>query len=297
MKWVLFKPFDFGKWFVLGFTAWLAGLLDSGGSGGSGGSGDSSGGADPAVEEFFRDAAQWVEENLATVIGIGIAVFFLLIVIWLLLLWISSRGKFMFLDNVIHNRAMVKAPWRDFRAQGNSLFCWKIGFTIIAILAIFVIASAGIATTISMVKSESESAWLAAIPFALVFLAAVLALAYITILLEDFVIPLMYRDSLSTTEAWRRLLTIHREGTGRFILYVLWKLVLGIGAAICIIAAGIVTCCIGFIIMVLPYLGAVLLLPVSVFFRLLGPEFLRQFGHDYDILPSTQTDPAPLIAP
>lgn len=32
MTTILFRPFDLGKWFVLGFSAWLATLLDGGGS-------------------------------------------------------------------------------------------------------------------------------------------------------------------------------------------------------------------------------------------------------------------------
>src|ERR1017187_9545305 len=36
VKQVLFKPFDFTKWIILGFCAWLAGLGESGGGGGGG---------------------------------------------------------------------------------------------------------------------------------------------------------------------------------------------------------------------------------------------------------------------
>ena len=40
MKDLLFRPFSFKIWFVLGFTAWLAGLASrSGGGGGFGGGG------------------------------------------------------------------------------------------------------------------------------------------------------------------------------------------------------------------------------------------------------------------
>src|ERR1700709_723637 len=31
MKLMLFQPFDIGKWFIIGFCAWLAGLGESGG--------------------------------------------------------------------------------------------------------------------------------------------------------------------------------------------------------------------------------------------------------------------------
>ena len=39
VKTILFKPFDLGKWFVIGFCAWLAFLGSGGPGGGSGGRG------------------------------------------------------------------------------------------------------------------------------------------------------------------------------------------------------------------------------------------------------------------
>ncbi|MFV2073108.1 MAG: hypothetical protein ACC742_10720, partial [Thermoanaerobaculales bacterium] len=34
MKLILWRPFDLAKWFVLGFSVWLAGLADGAGGGG-----------------------------------------------------------------------------------------------------------------------------------------------------------------------------------------------------------------------------------------------------------------------
>ncbi len=34
VKTILFRPFDLGKWFVIGFCAWLAGQTRPGGGGG-----------------------------------------------------------------------------------------------------------------------------------------------------------------------------------------------------------------------------------------------------------------------
>ena len=36
--------------------------------------------------------------------------------------------------------------------------------------------------------------------------------------------------------------------------------------------------------MALPYVGTMLLLPVFVFSRLIGPDYLRQFGDEFDAL-------------
>jgi hypothetical protein len=59
-----------------------------------------------------------------------------------------------------------------------------------------------------------------------------------------------------------------------------------------IIVAGFLTCCIGFLILAIPYVGSVVLLPVSYLFRALSVEFLEQFGPEYVLFPAT-TSPAP----
>ena len=49
------------------------------------------------------------------------------------------------------------------------------------------------------------------------------------------------------------------------------------------ILAGLATCCVGLILLDLPYVGALLLLPVTVTLRYFDLEFLAQFGPDFDL--------------
>ena len=68
---VLFKPFDIGKWFVLGFSAWLAALL----SGGSSFSGNYSGGGsndNGELEDVMQVAGQWIQENMNLIIVLAV---------------------------------------------------------------------------------------------------------------------------------------------------------------------------------------------------------------------------------
>ena len=53
----MFRPFDIGKWFAIGFCAWLAGLIDQRGSSFDFGSGWSQDDADvpSGAGDFFRD--------------------------------------------------------------------------------------------------------------------------------------------------------------------------------------------------------------------------------------------------
>jgi hypothetical protein len=43
------------------------------------------------------------------------------------------------------------------------------------------------------------------------------------------------------------------------------------------------TCCIAGCLMALPWVGAVILLPVTVFFRLYSLEYLAQYGPDFQM--------------
>jgi hypothetical protein len=51
---------------------------------------------------------------------------------------------------------------------------------------------------------------------------------------------------------------------------------------------GFMTCCLGFVLLITPYLSNVLLLPVTVFYRSFTVEFLAQF--DADLLPRATQD-------
>ncbi|MHC4230861.1 MAG: DUF7544 domain-containing protein, partial [Planctomycetota bacterium] len=151
VKTILFRPFDLGKWFVIGFCAWLAQLGQQGG-GGSGGPGGGGGGPGPSGSDLnFEDlveeakeglavAREFVEANLVWIIPVAILVLAIGVGFWLLFTWLSSRGRFMFLHCVAENKAEVVVPWHKFNRHGNSLF----GFRIVLGLIGFVIVVVGL---------------------------------------------------------------------------------------------------------------------------------------------------------
>ena len=296
MKTILFSPFDIGKWFVLGFTAWLATLLEGGCSGTGGGGGDDFGntqGGDFDFEQVKEGVGTFIRENLDWILPVGIAGILVIAVISIALLWVSSRGKFMFLDNVVHDRALVKQPWSEFRVQANSLFWWRLVFSIVG-LVIFLVAIGVPAYLLITTFDENnvQPGWVAGLVGAgLGLLLIGILIAYIGMLLDDFVVPIMYKHSLSTTAAWGRLLTLHGDRPFSFIGYGLWRVLLSIASGIIVLAVAIATCCIAALVMAIPYIGAVFLLPLTVFFRSLGLEFLRQFGDDYDMWADAQAPP------
>jgi hypothetical protein len=285
MKKALFQPFDLKKWFVVGFTAFLAGLTDFHGGGGSGGRGH--GRFDWGDIFYFPERAwEWLLNNpfWFTLIVVGIFVVFLLAILFT---WLSSRGKFMFLDNVVHDRALVANPWREYRVEGNSLFVWSFCFGLLVFAVVIVYVIACFSTLYGLYESSTDTAVLIGpvILMALGLFVIVILTSYVELLLYDFVVPIMYKYRITTLKALRIFLTPFSSHFVYFVGYGLLMLLLYILIFIGVVIAGFLTCCIGFIFLVIPYINAVVLLPISYTLRAFSVEFLEQFGPDYHIFP------------
>jgi len=288
----LFKPFDIGKWFVVGFTAFLAGLTDCHNGGGSS-NGHGKGRLDFSdIFDFPIIAREWLTDNQGwfALIIIGVLVVIALVI---LLTWLSSRGKFMFLDNVVHDRAKVTKPWHEFRMQGNSLFLWRLcfGFICLAVFALFLFQCFIIATDIYDDNLSTQNIVLLIVGMALLALAVIVVTAYISLFLTDFVVPIMYKNNISATRAWSHFLPLFKRHWLHFILYGLLVLVLTIAVVILVIFAGIFTCCLGFLLLIIPYIGSVTTLPISYTYRAFSLKFLEQFGPEFILFPQSENLP------
>lgn len=298
MKRMLFRPFDFAKWVYLGFTAWLAGLTEGGGGNFRLPSdlGDlNKTGVKKIGEEPFRDIFAELEKlDLILVLGVVAGVVFLILAFSLLLTWLSSRGSFMFLDNAVRDRAEVKQPWREYRIQGNSLFVWRYVFGLVSFFVfLFLILAVvlGFLQQAEMVPGFVSRAvklplisWAALVTLISLTGLLFLALLYIYLFLDDFVVPIMAGFGLQTNAAWGKFLELFRAHTGSFLLYGIFKAVLNIAVALMLIFVIILTCCIAGCLMVIPVVGSIFLLPVSLSFRLYSVFYLAQFGSDFDLL-------------
>lgn len=277
MKELLFRPFELGFWLVLGFSAWLAGL-GSGPGGGVSNVGDHS----RHVGESLRDGASALFHNtllISLFLFIGLAVLVLVII----LLWISSRGKFIFLDNVIRQRAEIVEPWGRLRRLGDSLCLWRIGF----LIAILVLAATmiGIPAVVAAVSSGGAVQTLSVFSLSAVSLLIILSVivlavgaSLINLFLDAFIVPIMYRYDLKATEAWRHFLPWIKARPGALILYGAFVLMLLLGFGMASVLACLMTCCIA----ALPYVGTVIFLPLLVTYRYFSLEWLAQFDEGFD---------------
>ncbi len=284
---MLFHPFDLGKWLVLGFTAWLAYMFHNGGYrfqknlGHSGAPGD-----------MVREVGEGMGRAWDRLVGEPVT--FVLIVLGLLLamalllalLWVSSRMKLVFLDNVVRDRAEVVEPWKRLGSLGDSLFLWRLGFGLVAMVVVGGLAAALVGLMVLFAAGTSVTAVLGVMGAVLSGLA-VMAAAVVTVLValwtENFVVPIMYRFNLGVLEAWKAFLPWLQTYLGSFVVWVLFLVVVALGLGVVILVAGLLTCCIGLLILALPYVGTVLLLPVWVTYRLAGPIFLAQFSPEFDL--------------
>ena len=110
----------------------------------------------------------------------------------MVLLWVASRAKFVFLDDVLQRRAQIVEPWKRFRREGNSLFVctivlFLIAFGMIAITVLSVVASIGI----NAIREATPST--VALLVTMGVLAAIVGVgfAYVAFYLQAFVVPLI----------------------------------------------------------------------------------------------------------
>lgn len=297
---ILFEPFLFRKWLRLGFCAFLMGpiLMTPGFSGGlqnsSPDSGSDSGSSSDSGGSGLEGVIPWVQDHVPLILIVGSVALALTVGLGLLLTWLSSRGHFMLLDGVVRNRGAIRQPWHEVRREANSLFRFRFYFGVISLVSLLVILAVP-AAAIGMADPSSSAPplWIISMLlgglFTLVMLLAWFVVVIgVSILLADFVVPVMYLHRLPVLQAWRHvrdsLLQQHRGSTA---LYLLARFLLNGAVSTLATLAALLTCCIGF----LPYVGSVILLPLIVFQISYPLAFLEQLGPDWTFFPADRSSP------
>lgn len=287
VKLLLFQPFDFGKWIIVGFCAWLAGLGETGGGGGFN-TGFHHGAEGQPMEQFrhfYQQARVYVLANLDWIIPVSILAVVLILALWVLLVWLSSRGKFLFLHCVATNRAEVEGPWHQFAGVANSLFWFRLGLGLAGMVLMLPLLVLVIANIVRMVAQEQLDVagvvLVAGVGLGLVLLSILLAL--IQKFTADFVVPILFLRRGTCLAAWRELRGLLAAHPGQFALYILFQIVLKVAIGMLVMLAVLVTCCTALCLLAVPFIGTVLLLPVRVFKRAYSLYYLAQYGPQYDV--------------
>jgi len=320
---ILFKPFKLLKWLKFALVAFLMFLGTGQGMNFNFNVGGDSGERKMVAESnpFFNQAYQWMLANLTLVIIIGVVIALLIIIIWTVFIYFGSRFTFVFLDGTIKNEIMIKRAYKENGILSWSFFLWRIIFFLATLLAILLII--GIPTALlvfaGLDKGFSLGIILGFVALGLAFIGLIIILAVIGVLTVDFVVPIMYLRRIRILEAWKIFLRILRANKIQFLLYLLLKIGLVLGAIMlmCIPMCGL--CCIvalpgsvligvailaikwpafwalfavGIIILILlfNYLSQVFYLPVTIFFRTYPLVFLEGFGDEFGCI----TKPIPV---
>jgi len=285
-------PIRFEKWLVLG----LLGFLDQcgrafrgGGAFGRGGGGHgpfpAPGGGDAGgvgeVAAWLQRAAEWLSAHAALVTLGLLAGVLAIAVVAAVVLWFNARGVFMYLDAVATGRAQVARPWREHAAAASSYFAWSLG---ISLAGLFLLLFAGgivaaLALAFASGRLHGTSGALAAaamLPVLLLLLLALPLLALAALALRDFVAPLQLATGLPCGAAARVLESLVLANPGAFAVYLLVKIVVVVASGIAIAIGGCLTCCLGF----LPIVMQTVFQPFFHFERGISVFLLRQLGYD-----------------
>jgi hypothetical protein len=193
----------------------------------------------------------------------------------------------MFLHCVATNRAEIGVPWREFRQQGNSLFLFRI---VLGFIGLFIVALPIVGIIVLGIMLGAGSAPpVVSIPgiilLALVLIGCSIALFLVKKFTFDFVVPIMFLRMSSCSAAWREFMAILSANKLRFTLYLLFQIVIRIvigvivGIGFCI---GCCFCCASCLLLV-PYIGRVILLPIYIFERSYSLCYLQQYGPQFDV--------------
>lgn len=278
MKRMLFKPFDFQKWLVVGFAAFLSNLSGNANFNFSRKMGRGSDWSFRSMSHDFSESTGTSEWLTSCAIPLIILLVLVALAVAVTLLWVGCRGRFIFADCIVHNRGAIAAPWREYRPEANSFFIFSllVGLAVLAIIAI-----AFVPIVLPFIQGWTEgAAFAASLTIGIVLVVGlVLLIAAAWSLVSQLMVPVMYRRRCRALAAFKEVLGLIAARPGPMMLYLLFFIVLGLGAAMIACVSMPLTCCITMI----PYVGTVALLPVYVVLAAFPLFFLRQFGPDYDV--------------
>ncbi len=289
MRMVLFRPFILARWMGIGFCAWLASF-----GSGSGMNFQEQAGEGTFGKSFFDEIAGKIVDFLnnpvqlsAVVIGI---VFLLLL--YVLILRLKSRGDFMFLRRWYYPDDTLGECWRESRGSADKFFGWRLrfyGFLLLASLlnAVYFYQS----FLLPYVNSGCVWEMVHAQPLTITGVTAVL-LCFVLMAGErfgvDFVVPILYWHDLPVAAAWRRVFELCNQFPGAVILYLLSFLGMWLCFAVALVLVVVMTCCIAALPLIIPYAGVVCLLPVYFFFRGYPIFFIAQWRENF--IPGAEID-------
>jgi hypothetical protein len=281
-------PIRFQKWIVLGFLAFLdqcGRTFNGGGSSWRDGRKHASwGGADGVGEKVARavdTAAAWLSAHAAWVAIAATLGLLAICVVVGVVLWVNARGTFIYLDAVSGGRTDVGRSWKQHARAADSYFGLRFALALVVLaVVLFVGGLVGVAL-LAFASGRLEGATgplllIALVPVVALLLIALPLLALAGMALRDFVAPLQVATGLGCGPAARVLEGLLIANPGAFIVYLLLKLLVVMLTGMVVVVGGCLTCCLGF----LPVVLQTLFQPLFFFERSFSLFLLKQMGYD-----------------
>jgi hypothetical protein len=297
---ILFQPFDVAKWGLIGFNAFLAGLAEGNVSFNNPVSLNNEKtqyhfNSLPDALKAFKDFRTWVgtlPDNpwLKVILCVAAAC----VVIWLVLSWVGCRGEFVFLDNIVRNRAALAWPWQRYARAGNVWFLFDLGLFLIS--GLFAALAAGVFFLLNWrwidAARDPDATELATLVFAalVIFVLGLLG-ATIRFLVQSLVLPLYFRQTTSLIGSLLAVLALVFNRPLSIFVYLVISLLIQIAAGLISCVVVVAACCVTCWASCYPFIGALLLslilcellLPVLVFERCFQLGCLEEFGPEYNV--------------
>jgi len=340
---VLFRPFNPKKWLILGFVAMLAGQMAGSSFHSSSGYNNqkhkqaeaatiSKASISPAPSPYskieppkaFSKIRDYLQAKNPLLLIIIILISLAILTFMVIMFWLSARFNFIFLEDVVKNDASIRTPFKANKEIGNSLFLFSLAFAAIFIALLGLIIWLCIWTLIKLGAFDKTAAvgfwriFLTCLPYGLLALLLLIVTAIIGVIINDFVLVVMFKDKVKIMQAWPKALSIISAHKTDLIKYIFIKLGLGICCAIIsgilnlavflglLFPAGITAAIFYLIYLIVPltlrflyfiilfivavpvllfliYCLMCLYLPFAVFFRTLSLKFISRLDPNYNL--------------
>ncbi|MFZ0477810.1 MAG: hypothetical protein WAL71_01585 [Terriglobales bacterium] len=235
----LFRPFRFGQWSRLALVGFLAAELHTSGCNFNGFNFPVSShprrGNDvvmPSMPFAHLDAARIGQFVVLIVAAIALA-----IVLGVVFLYIGSVFRFILFDSVLKKHCSISEGWHLWHRAGRRYFLWQVVLLIaeglfLGVLIGVPLALAAVLGWFNNADQHIVRTVLGVICLIGLFLLFALLAGAVQLLAKDFLVPIMALEDVDFADGWSRLLALIRPEPGRYVVYLLLKIVLAIAAAI-----------------------------------------------------------------
>lgn len=239
----LFRPFRFGQWSRLALVGVLAAELHA--------SSCNSHFNLPVSSQPHRtqgrftlatpfphfDPSHFDPSHLAQFMGLIIVAVLLATILFFVFLYINSVFRFILFESVLKKHCSISQGWARWHRAGRRYFLWQIVFIIAEFLFLGVLIGVplAIAAALGWFRDAGQHIGRSVLG---VFLLICLVLVFLLVawsvqlLAKDFLVPIMALEELDFADGWSRLTAMIRPEPGKYVVYLLLKIVLAIAAAI-----------------------------------------------------------------